>query len=46
MVEKLKKELGHDKDGPQSENNECVKVAIRARPLSKKETEAGHVQVV
>ena len=46
MVDKIKKELGVDKDGPNAENNECVKVAIRARPMSKKELEAGHTQIV
>lgn len=45
MVEKIKKELGVT-DGPAGENNECVKVAIRCRPMNTKELDAGHTQVV
>ena len=44
MVDKIKKELGVETGAEKSD--ECVKVAIRCRPLSTKETEAGHVQVV
>ena len=45
MVEKIKKELGVDKDGT-APDNECIKVAIRARPMNGKEESAGHVSVV
>ena len=44
MVDKIKKELGVDTGAEKSD--ECVKVAIRCRPMNSKETEAGHVQVV
>jgi hypothetical protein len=44
MVSKIKKELGVETGAEKSD--ECVKVAIRCRPLSTKETEAGHVLAV
>ena len=44
MVDKIKKELGVDTGAEKSD--ECVKVAIRCRPMNSKENEAGHVQVV